>query len=546
MNNRLLHGLLIFSITCSAVLGCAGPTSRNPALFSGGQSALTNATQDAIDNSDTSSGTALGGLKPTQKTTTADRILAPFKSVGNSLKPQSIPDATNDPISLNNKVNAPSPELFLSAARVIAGGGNLEQARELYLQALVAHPEDRDALLELARIEVQLKEYESATDRYMTAVQAHQDDPVVFNDLGLFHSEQENWDLAVKAFTRSIELDGERKLYRNNLANAWVQAGRPDLALEQLSSVHEKPQAHYNLGYLLYNSRQFLPAVEQFELAFQADQRFSDAMMMRNQVLQEIQRTAPQSPNRFVRPATFQEPQGAEKPVATQTSATEDDQAEERSVIHAAGTRAIETPAPSTNESVQAAVNDEATEPNSRIIIVREEEPQPAVVSTRLSDVEEPSRPTPHAAVPSPAPARIEVVTEGQPQTADTPDVAATPAKEEDAAEKVFVKYEKNWMPMCFYSVVEMSIAHATSEDKEKYWNDESSVEPHSEAEPQLLNVDEGKLKPVQADEPTVLRPITESSTPTTNGSGSTFERSRATPQYYPTTGAPAIKPKTP
>lgn len=308
VNNCILIGLLLSTASVAGWSGCAKAPARNSALFGGGTSALTMANSESVGEKGNA---AMGSVPADKPPSTTDRLLSPLRSVKKTFTPQPVKgDALPDPISLANMPNKPTPELFLSAARVIATSGNHESAQSLYEQALIADPSNRDALLELARIYVHQGEQEKAREVYLKAVEVHPQDPIVFNDLGLFHLEAEDPELGIKAFQRAVQLDPERNLYRNNLANAYVITNRADLALDQLLAVEAKPVAHYNLGYLLYSHRRLVPAIEQFDMAFQEDDRFYDAHVMKTRLLEEVAKEKEHNPESYVRPVNYTEDSG--------------------------------------------------------------------------------------------------------------------------------------------------------------------------------------------------------------------------------------------
>ena len=72
---------------------------------------------------------------------------------------------------------------------------------------------------------------------------------------------------AVKAMQAAIQLRPKDVKYRNNIATALIQLGRPQEAFEHLCTVHDEASAHYDLGFLMMKIKQPQAAALQFSLA---------------------------------------------------------------------------------------------------------------------------------------------------------------------------------------------------------------------------------------------------------------------------------------
>jgi tetratricopeptide (TPR) repeat protein len=76
---------------------------------------------------------------------------------------------------------------------------------------------------------------------------------------------------ATESLARAVELQPQRKLYRNNLASVYVEQGLYDEALSHLAAASGEAAGHYNLGYMLNQKGDRPAALRHFQLAAQHD-----------------------------------------------------------------------------------------------------------------------------------------------------------------------------------------------------------------------------------------------------------------------------------
>jgi tetratricopeptide (TPR) repeat protein len=93
----------------------------------------------------------------------------------------------------------------------------------------------------------------------------------VHNDLGLCYHRRGKLPEATRELKRAVELEGDNKLYRNNLAAVYVEQDNESEALAQLTAAHGKSVGHYNLGYLLMQKNNRQGALQHFQMAAQID-----------------------------------------------------------------------------------------------------------------------------------------------------------------------------------------------------------------------------------------------------------------------------------
>lgn len=218
--------------------------------------------------------------------TTVEKISAGFSDARNNVrklfhraskKDTVEPADSNDPVSLNSKPAHPSPEFYVSVARVQEQAGNVQGAIDQCRHALAIDPTNLTALLALARLYDRQGELQDATTWYRETTRRHPREPAAFNDLGLCYARQQRYDESIDSLKKAVSLQPDKALYRNNLATVLVETGRTDEALAALAPVHGKAIAHYNIGFLLNKRGKKDAALAQFRMAAAEDRNFDAA-----------------------------------------------------------------------------------------------------------------------------------------------------------------------------------------------------------------------------------------------------------------------------
>lgn len=214
---------------------------------------------------------AAAAAQPPQFGTPEKKSWNPFKKESNKLPQAAPPKADpNDPTSLANK-RKPDANFYAAWGELEERGGRNAKALDLYQRALKEDRRNLAALLGAARMKDAANAHDEALNYYRQAMRAHPNEAPVYNDLGLSYAKAEQYPQAIQAFQRAIQIDGERALYRNNLANVLIDAGQVDIALFQLQQVHGEAKGHFNLGYLLAQKERHAEAAECFVRAGQLD-----------------------------------------------------------------------------------------------------------------------------------------------------------------------------------------------------------------------------------------------------------------------------------
>lgn len=145
--------------------------------------------------------------------------------------------------------------------------GEYAEARRRYRELLIAYPENIEAQLGLARIELSCGRVEQA-EQILTAVASERPTNMpVRLELGRLYTQQEAWPKAIAAFEAASAIDPENQVCRYELGIAFAQSHRFDQALSHLTYAVGGSAANYNIGYVLHEQGNDAEAVEWFQNA---------------------------------------------------------------------------------------------------------------------------------------------------------------------------------------------------------------------------------------------------------------------------------------
>ena len=161
-----------------------------------------------------------------------------------------------------------NPEKTLLAwARYQEDIGEYAEARRKYREMQIAYPENLEAHLGMARIEMLTGRSKQAEQILTELVKDHPDSTAVRISTGQMYAQQEKWDEAIRAFEEACEIDPENQDCRYELGVAFARVGNYDQALSNLSFSVGEPAAHYNIGYILHEQGRDADAAEWFRNA---------------------------------------------------------------------------------------------------------------------------------------------------------------------------------------------------------------------------------------------------------------------------------------
>lgn len=172
-----------------------------------------------------------------------------------------------------------NPEKTLLAwARYQEDIGEYAEARRKYRELQIAYPENLEAHLGMARIEMLTGRSKQAEQILTDLVKDHPDSTAVRISIGQMYAQQEKWDEAIRAFEDACEIDPENQDCRYELGVAFARVGNYDQALANLSFSVGEPAAHYNIGYILHEQGRDTDAAEWFQnaLSLHPDRQTAD------------------------------------------------------------------------------------------------------------------------------------------------------------------------------------------------------------------------------------------------------------------------------
>lgn len=135
-------------------------------------------------------------------------------------------------------------------------------------------------LISLARLRDREEDYPEAQRLYRKAIEVAPETAMAYNDLGLCLARSDRHEESIIALRQAISLEPSRTMYRNNLATVLVDLGRNDEAWNELLGAHSPAEAHYNLGYLLYQNGDRSQAHRHFSMAYEKDPTLTAAKSM--------------------------------------------------------------------------------------------------------------------------------------------------------------------------------------------------------------------------------------------------------------------------
>jgi Flp pilus assembly protein TadD len=230
--------------------------------------------------------------RPQPPQTTTEKIGGAFKTASHTvtdaltLKPKVV--KAPDPLALDNMPEKIDIDLYYQAGRVAESSGNMPQAIQHYERGLQEQPKHVPTLVSLARLYDRRDEFQKAEKLYRRAIEAEPDNAIAHNSLGLCLARHDRNEEALVSLRKACQLEPDSKLYHNNLATVLVAMGQVDAAYETLKKVNNEAVAHYNVGYLLYQSNKKEQARQEFKLAFAADASLTEAQDMLSQLNAEI------------------------------------------------------------------------------------------------------------------------------------------------------------------------------------------------------------------------------------------------------------------
>ena len=166
--------------------------------------------------------------------------------------------------------NSDLPEVQVVLGQILTEFDNYNSAVKAFQFALEKRPNDREAMLGLARAYEYDGQLAKAEQAYLALVSAHPQYWDAHNQLGGFYFDEGKYELAVKSWTAVTELSPLSWIGYDNLGTAYYYQGKIQDAVKMYGralEVQEIAQTHLNLGAVLFFQGDYQGALANFDKA---------------------------------------------------------------------------------------------------------------------------------------------------------------------------------------------------------------------------------------------------------------------------------------
>ncbi|QDT38417.1 Tetratricopeptide repeat protein [Stratiformator vulcanicus] len=196
------------------------------------------------------------------------------------------PDGT--PLAPATADDLRNPErLHLSYAALQSEVGNHAAARSAFERVLRKDPKSVAAKLGIARIDELAGRYQVAEEGYLSLARANPDNAEVQQAAGQFYAGRKQWEKAIEYHGRAVAAAPMDPRYRFPLGVALVHAERTADAFPHFVASVGQAEAHYNVGYLLYEKGKIAEAERQFLTAATLKPDLEQAVAMIDEIRRE-------------------------------------------------------------------------------------------------------------------------------------------------------------------------------------------------------------------------------------------------------------------
>ena len=142
--------------------------------------------------------------------------------------------------------------------------GNLTEARKSYEYVLGETPQSVDATIGLARLDHLAGRDQQAEQGLLKAIRLKPNDPRTHEAAGEFYASQQHWTKAIAQLNSAMMAAPTEPSYRYHLAVALARSGDLNAAMPHFVQTVGEAEAHYNIGYILYQQGHFADAEQHF------------------------------------------------------------------------------------------------------------------------------------------------------------------------------------------------------------------------------------------------------------------------------------------
>ena len=162
------------------------------------------------------------------------------------------PAVAKNPVAAPPKNIKDPTKLHMTYARWQEQIGQMATAAESYNFVLQEDPKSVDAILGLARIDQLAGRTSVAEQGYLKALKIEPNGPNTLAALGQFYAAEQRWDESIDMLNAAMMAAPEDTMHRYQLAVALARSGDIDLAMPHFVKSVGDAEAHYNVGYILY------------------------------------------------------------------------------------------------------------------------------------------------------------------------------------------------------------------------------------------------------------------------------------------------------
>jgi tetratricopeptide (TPR) repeat protein len=165
--------------------------------------------------------------------------------------------------------------------------GNLVEARNSYDRVLEKSPKNIEALLGLARLDIQLGRVEDAEKRLMRAQKIAPKSPQVAAARGQYYAAGQEWPHALEQMRAARILAPYDPIYAYQLGVVQAKMGDTSAALTSFTEAVGAAEAHYNLGVILYEQGNVAAAEDHLQKALAQKPDLAQAQKLLTTVRQQ-------------------------------------------------------------------------------------------------------------------------------------------------------------------------------------------------------------------------------------------------------------------
>lgn len=153
----------------------------------------------------------------------------------------------------------------------------LDAARTGYQKALQQEPNNKPALLGLARYYARVGERAKSVEMYKKYLTQYPKDKDVAHEVATAHARWKDWAGAVAWCEFALKIDPENLTVRKTMAFCLTRDGKWEKAFEIMCEVMPEAQARYLMARALEHQNQPEACRQQLQLALKSDPNFADA-----------------------------------------------------------------------------------------------------------------------------------------------------------------------------------------------------------------------------------------------------------------------------